>query len=203
MRTAVAPESSGTAARIVRIIIAALLLLAALPVFYLGFYGIFAVFRLGEFNGIGLIPWTVAAALAVLNALGTLFPFRHMPLFLASLLAFYLGWAFSVYSYFGLLPFGFVWVTVAFVTLTGLNALWMLWSFRQLGLDLTAQLRIVAQSLLFLVAFYVIFLGWAYLFGPNNPLVASIFWVFAAAIAGLNLYWTIRSRHRSQPLRSL
>ncbi len=203
MRTAVAPESSGTAARIVRIIIAALLLLAALPVFYLGFYGIFAVFRLGEFNGIGPIPWTVAAALAVLNALGTLFSFRHVPLFLASLLAFYLGWAFSVYPYFGLLPFGFVWVTVAFVTLTGLNALWMLWSFRQLGLDLTAQLRIVAQSLLFLVAFYVIFLGWAYLFGPNNPLVASIFWVFAAAIAGLNLYWTIRSRHRSQPLRSL
>ncbi len=203
MRTAVAPESSGTAARIVRIIIAALLLLAALPVFYLGFYGIFAVFRLGEFNGIGPIPWTVAAALAVLNALGTLFSFRHVPLFLASLLAFYLGWAFSVYPYSGLLPFGFVWVTVAFVTLTGLNALWMLWSFRQLGLDLTAQLRIVAQSLLFLVAFYVIFLGWAYPFGPNNPLVASIFWVFAAAIAGLNLDWTIRSRHRSQPLRSL
>ena len=203
MRTAVAPESSGTAARIVRIIIAALLLLAALPVFYLGFYGIFAVFRLGEFNGIGPIPWTVAAALAVLNALGTLFSFRHVPLFLASLLAFYLGWAFSVYPYSGLLPFGFVWVTVAFVTLTGLNALWMLWSFRQLGLDLTAQLRIVAQSLLFLVAFYVIFLGWAYPFGPNNPLVASIFWVFAAAIAGLNLDWTIRSRHRSQPLRNL
>ena len=203
MRTAVAPESSGTAARIVRIIIAALLLLAALPVFYLGFYGIFAVFRLGEFNGIGPIPWTVAAALAVLNALGTLFSFRHVPLFLAALLAFYLGWAFSVYPYSGLLPFGFVWVTVAFVTLTGLNALWMLWSFRQLGLDLTAQLRIVAQALLFLVAFYVIFLGWAYPFGPNNPLVASIFWVFAAAIAGLNLYWTIRSRHRSQPLGSL
>ena len=179
------------------------MLLAALPVFYLGFYGIFAVFRLGEFNGIGPIPWTVAAALAVLNALGTLFSFRHVPLFLASLLAFYLGWAFSVYPYSGLLPFGFVWVTVAFVTLTGLNALWMLWSFRQLGLDLTAQLRIVAQSLLFLVAFYVIFLGWAYPFGPNNPLVASIFWVFAAAIAGLNLDWTIRSRHRSQPLRSL
>jgi hypothetical protein len=203
MRTTVAPESSGTAVRIVRIIIAALLLLAAFPLFYLGSYGVYAVFRLGEFNGIGLIPWTVAAALAVLNALGTLFSFRHVPLFLAALLAFYLGWAFSVYPYSGLLPFGFVWVAVAFVTLTGLNALWMLWTFRRLGLDLTAQLRIVSQALLFLVAFYVMFLGWANPYGPDNPLVASIFWVFAAAIAGLNLYWTIRSRHRSQPLRSL
>ena len=203
MRTAVAPVSRGTAARTVSIIIATLLLLAAFPSFYLGLYGVYAVFRLGEFSGIGPIPWTVAAALVVLNALGTLFSFRHVPLFLAALLAFYLGWAFSVYPFSGLLPFGFVWVTVAFVSLTGLNALWMLWSFRRLGLGLTAQLRIVAQALLFLVAFYVVILGWAYPYGPNNPLVASIFWVFAAAIAGLNLYWTIRSHHRSQPLRSL
>ena len=203
MRATVDPVSRGTAARTVSIIIATLLLLAALPVFYLGSYGIYAVFRLGELNGMGPIPWTVAAALVVLNALGALFSFRHVPLFLASLLVFYLGWAFSVYPYSGLLPFGFGWVTFAFVVITGLNALWMLWSFRRLGLDLTAQLRIVAQALLFLVAFYVIFLGWAYPFGPNNPLVASIFWVFAAAIAGLNLDWTIRSRHRSQPLRSL
>ena len=57
------------------------------------------------------------------------------------------------------------------------------------------RVRIAAHALLFLLAFVVFYLelGLGLSF---NPLVGSLLWLAAGAIAALNLVWILRSRKR-------
>ena len=184
-----------------KIAVTALLLLAALPLFYLGILGVWALLRQGEVAPLFLLCM-VATALVALNAIGTVRSFRHVPLFLAALAVFYLCWAFSVFPFPSVLPFPLYWVGIIFVVVTGLNAVLLFRSFHRQGLALKSQLTIAAQTLLFLVVFYTVLMGWTHPYGPDNLPVASIFWLAAFAIAGLNLVWIIRaSPSRHQPPR--
>ena len=55
------------------------------------------------------------------------------------------------------------------------------------------NIRIAAHGLLFLLAFVVFYLGLG-LGLAWNPLVGSLLWLAAGAIAALNLVWILRSR---------
>ena len=187
-----------------RIGISALLLLASWPLFYLGFLGFWAViYAPSELTGLPL--YSVASALVVLNAFGTIVSFRHLPLFALAVAAFYLGWAFSVWPFPGLLPFSFSWIVLVFLALTGLNTVWSVSSLRRLGFNSREQIRVLLQALVFHAAFFVALLGWSHPFGSNNLPVASVFWAAAVVVAGLDLAWTIQSfqRHRAVAAHSV
>lgn len=106
-----------------------LLTLLALPVFYLGIFGIYALFSLSVSPHSVLL--TLPPVLAVLSALGTLLSFRFVPLTVAALAAFYLGWAFSIYPFPDLLPDPFFfWVRVTMIAMLCLNLAWIVWTLR-------------------------------------------------------------------------
>ena len=182
-------KRSGTVLLASRIVVTALLLLAALPVFYLGFLEVWALFRAGNVS----LPlfWTGPTALVTLNALGTVMSFRHVPLFLAALVVFYLGWAFAIFGLLDLPSFSIFWAGIMFIAITGVNAFLLFRRFYQMGLDLKMQLKIATQALLFLVVFYIALLGWSHPYGPDNLRVASVFWLVALLIAGSNVCWII------------
>jgi hypothetical protein len=188
-----------------RIIVSGLLLLAAWPFFYLGFIGIWAVVHgpIEPIIALGFLRFPFASALVTLNTVGTIVSLRHVPLFVLAVAAFYLGWAFSVYQFPGLWPFSLSWTVILILALTSLNVAWIVSSLRRLGFDSREQLRIFVQALVFLAAFYVALLGWSHPFGPDNLPAASIFWVDALVIAGLNLAWTIRSYQRRRHVAAI
>ena len=181
-----------------RIIVSGLLLLAAWPFFYLGFLGIWAAIHTSlEFtNVLGSFRFTVASALVVLNVVGTIVSFRHLPLLVLAIAAFYLGWTLNVYPSPGLLPFGFHLIVILILALLSLNAVWVVLLLRRRESNPKERKTIFVQALVFLAAFYVALLGWSHPFGTDNLPAASIFWVAALVIAGLNLAWTIRSYQR-------
>ncbi len=188
-----------------RIFVSGLLLLAAWPFFYLGSFGIWAVAHgpIEPIIALSFLAFTFASALFTLNTVGTIVSLRYVPLFVLAIAAFYLAWAFSVYPFPGLLPFSPYWTVILILALTSLNVVWIVSSFRRLGFDSWEQLRIFVQALVFLAAFYVALLGWSRPFGPDNLPVASIFWVAALVIAGLNLAWTIRSYQRRRHVAAI
>lgn len=116
----------GTLARIAVVL---LLVLLALPVFYLGTFGIYALFvPAGSPHSVLLI---LAPILVVLSAFGTFLSFRHALMTVVALAAFYLGWAFSIYPFPDLLPDPFsYWARVTMFTILGLNLAWIVWSLR-------------------------------------------------------------------------
>ena len=120
----------GTLARIAVVL---LLVLLALPVFYLGILGIYALFRLGD--AVSVSPNSVLLTLAhifvVLSPLGTLLSFRHALMTVAALAVFYLGWAFTIYPFPGLLPSPlFYWGRVIMFAILCLHLAWIVWALR-------------------------------------------------------------------------
>ncbi len=183
-----------------KITVTALLLLVALPLFYLGVLGVWALLRQGEVAPLHLLC-TGATALVALNAIGSVRSFRQVPLFLAALVVFYLGYAFALSLFFDLPTFSVMWAVIPFIVIAGINVFLLFRRCRRLGLALKSQLTIAAQTLLFLVVFYTVLLGWAHPYGPDNLPVASIFWLAALLIAGLNLVWIIRASRSRHPPR--
>ena len=118
---------AGTLARIVVVL---LLVLLALPVFYLGIFGIYALFRIAVSPH--LVVLILPPVLVVLSAFGTLLSFRYVPLTAGALAAFYLGWAFSIYPFPDLLPypFFFYWAKVIMIAMLCLNLAWIVWALR-------------------------------------------------------------------------
>ena len=116
----------GTLARIAVVL---LLVLLTLPVFYLGIFGIYALFRLSVSPNLVLL--ILAPVLVVLSAFGTFLSFRHALMTVVALAVFYLDWAFSIYPFPDLLPDPFsYWARVAMFAILGLNLAWMVWSLR-------------------------------------------------------------------------
>ena len=114
---------------LVRIAVVLLLMLLALPVFYLGIFGIYALFWLAVSPHSVLL--ILAPVLVVLSAFGTLLSFRYVPLTVGALAAFYLGWAFSIYPFPDLLPNSFVyWARVIMIAMLCLNLAGIVWSLR-------------------------------------------------------------------------
>ena len=114
-----------------RIAVVSLLVLLALPVFYLGLLGIYSLFLLAD----AVWPYAVLPILApvfvVLSALGTLLSFRYVPMTVAALAVFYLGWAFTIYPFDDLLPSPlFYWAQVTMFAILCLNLAWMVWALR-------------------------------------------------------------------------
>ena len=111
-----------------RILVVLLLLVLALPVFYLGLLTLIAFLRSVQTDPSWPILWTVipllVVFLVVLNALGTLLSFRHALITVATLVLFYLGWTLSIYPFPGILPFPFYWVQVPMSAILGFNLLW-------------------------------------------------------------------------------
>lgn len=117
------------AGTLVRIAVVSLLVLLALPVFYLGIFGIYALFLLPVSPHSVLL--ILAPVLVVLSAFGTLLSFRHALMTVAALAAFYLDWAFSIYPFPDLLPDPFsYWARVTMFAILGLNLAWIVWSLR-------------------------------------------------------------------------
>ena len=114
-----------------RIMVALLLVLLALPVFYHGILGMYALF----WNGFTFEPTLVLLALVpvlvLLNAFGTLLSFRHALVLAGALVVFYLGWAFTVYPFSGLLPNSLIhWSWAIMFAILCLNLVWIAWSLR-------------------------------------------------------------------------
>ena len=120
----------GTLARIAVVL---LLVLLALPVFYLGILGIYTLFLLDDTVSVSpnAVLLTLAPVFVVLSALGTLLSFRHALMTVAALAVFYLGWAFTIYPFPGLLPSPlFRWDQVTMFAILCLNLAWIVWSLR-------------------------------------------------------------------------
>ena len=114
-----------------RIVVALLLALLALPLFYLGLIAFFAFFRFGYGNAVVSTVSTLTPVFGVLSAFGTLLSFRHALITVAALAVFYLGWAFTVYPFGGFLPSQFLyWARVIMLVMLSLNLAWIVWSFR-------------------------------------------------------------------------
>ncbi|MDE2785425.1 MAG: hypothetical protein OXL37_02050 [Chloroflexota bacterium] len=114
---------------LVRIAVVLLLMLLALPVFYLGLLGIYTLFwpAVSPHSVVLILP----PVLVVLSAFGTLLSFRYVPLTAGALAAFYLGWAFGIYPFPDLLPDPFFyWARVTMIAMLGLNLAWIVWSHR-------------------------------------------------------------------------
>ena len=113
-----------------RIMVALLLVLLALPVFYLGILGIYSLF----WKGFAITPYvviTLAPVFILLNAVGTLLSFRHALVLAGALVVFYLGWAFTVYPFSGLLPNSLIhWSWAIMFAILCLNLVWIAWSLR-------------------------------------------------------------------------
>ena len=115
-----------------RIMVALLLVLLALPVFYHGILGMYALF----WNGFTFEPTLVLLALVpvlvVLNAVGTLLSFRHALVLAGALVVSYPGWAFTAYPIPGLLPNSFIhWSWAIMFAILCLNLVWIVWSLRR------------------------------------------------------------------------
>ena len=114
-----------------RIIVAFLLMLLSWPVVYLGLLGIYALFRLDDAISVHLVLPILTPVFAVLSAFGTLFAFRYAPMTAGALAMFYLGWAFTVYPFPGVLPHTtFHWIYGAVFAILCLNLAWTTWSLR-------------------------------------------------------------------------
>ena len=113
-----------------RIMVALLLVLLALPVFYLGILGIYSLFWKG-FAITSYVVITLAPVFILLNAVGTLLSFRHALVLAGALVVFYLGWAFTVYPFSGLLPNSLIhWSWAIMFAILCLNLVWIAWSLR-------------------------------------------------------------------------
>ena len=115
-----------------RIMVALLLVLLALPVFYHGILGMYALF----WNGFTFEPTLVLLALVpvlvLLNAFGTLLSFRHALILAGALVVSYPGWAFTAYPIPGLLPNSFIyWSWAIMFAILCLNLAWIVWSLRR------------------------------------------------------------------------
>ena len=115
-----------------RIMVALLLMLLALPVFYHGILGMYSLF----WNGFTLEPTLVLLALVpvlvLLNAFGTLLSFRHALILAGALVVSYPGWAFTAYPIPGLLPNSFIyWSWAIMFAILCLNLAWIVWSLRR------------------------------------------------------------------------
>ena len=191
-----------------RICVSILLLLASVPMFYLGFLGFWSVAHHpldgGAWGFIGAMVAMVTMGLIVLNAAGTMVSLRHAALFALAVAVFYLGWALSIYPFPGRLPFDVWWIGIVILALISLNVVWTVLSLRRRGFAIKEQFRMAAQAMVFYVAALVAVLGWARPYGPDNLPVASIFWLAALVIVVLNLAWTIQScRRYRQAIASL
>ena len=119
-----------------RIVVALLLALLALPVVYLGILAIYLLFRIDDavalYVALYLVPSILAPVFAVLSALGTLLSFRSALITAAALSVFYLGWAFTLYPFPGLLPSSFFyWARVTMLAMMCLNLAWIVWTLRR------------------------------------------------------------------------
>ncbi len=119
-----------------RIGVVSLLVLLALPVFYLGLLGIYALFWLGDAispsSVLLSVPIILTPVFVVLSALGTLLSFRYVPMTVAALAVFYLGWAFTIYPFPDLLPSPlFYWDQVTMFVILCLNLAWIVWALRR------------------------------------------------------------------------
>ena len=115
-----------------RIMVALLLMLLALPVFYHGILGMYSLF----WNGFTLEPTLVLLALVpvlvLLNAFGTLLSFRHALVLAGALVVSYPGWAFTAYPLPGLMPNSFIyWSWAIMFAILCLNLAWIVWSLRR------------------------------------------------------------------------
>ena len=115
-----------------RIMVALLLVLLALPVFYHGILGMYALF----WNGFTFEPTLVLLALVpvlvLLNAFGTLLSFRHALVLADALVVSYPGWAFTAYPLPGLLPNLLIhWSWAIMFAILCLNLAWIVWSLRR------------------------------------------------------------------------
>ncbi|MCY4560316.1 MAG: hypothetical protein OXF79_28955 [Chloroflexi bacterium] len=115
-----------------RIVVALLLALLALPVVYLGILGIYALFLIDDAVALYLVPSILAPVFAVLSAFGTLLYFRSALITAAALSVFYLGWAFTLYPFPGVLPSSFFyWARVTMLAMMCLNLAWIVWTLRR------------------------------------------------------------------------
>ena len=120
--------SKNPKATLARITVASLLVLLALPVVYLGIWGISALFYAISLKSVLFI---LTAAFVILSAFGTLLSFRYALMTAAALALFYLGWAVTVFPFSGLLPnLSFFWVQVTMFVVLCLNLAWIVWSLR-------------------------------------------------------------------------
>ena len=120
--------SKNPKATLARITVASLLVLMALPVVYLGIWGISALFYAISLNSVLFI---LTPAFVILSAFGTLLSFRYALMTAAALAVFYLGWAVTVFPFSGLLPnSSFFWVQVTMFAVLCLNLAWIVWSLR-------------------------------------------------------------------------
>ncbi len=125
VQNALSKSFKGTPARIT---VASLLVLLALPVVYLGIWGISALFYAISLNSVLFI---LTPAFVILSAFGTLLSFRYALMTAAALAVFYLGWAVTVFPFSGLLPnLSFFWVEVTMFAVLCLNLAWIVWSLR-------------------------------------------------------------------------
>ena len=125
VQNALSKSFKGTPARIT---VASLLVLLALPVVYLGIWGISALFYAISLNSVLFI---LTPAFVILSAFGTLLSFRYALMTAAALAVFYLGWAVTVFPFSGLLPnLFFFWVEVTMFAVLCLNLAWIVWSLR-------------------------------------------------------------------------
>ena len=125
VQNALSKNFKGTPARIR---VASLLVLMALPVVYLGIWGISALFYAISLNSVLFI---LTPAFLILSAFGTLLSFRYALMTAAALAVFYLGWAVTVFPFSGLLPnLSFLWVEVTMLAVLCLNLAWIVWSLR-------------------------------------------------------------------------
>ena len=133
LQNALSRTLKGTLARMM---VALLLVLLALPVFYLGILGMYALFWQGHAIAPSLVLITLAPVFVVLSAFGTLLSFRHALMIAGALAVFYFGWAFTLYPFPGLLPNSFFyWARVIMFAILCLNLAWIVWSLgRRLAL---------------------------------------------------------------------
>ena len=115
-----------------RIMVALLLVLLALPVFYHGILGMYALFLNGFTFEPTLVLLALVPVLVVLNAVGTLLSFRHALILAGALGVSYPGWAFTAYPIPGLMPNSFIyWSWAIMFAILCLNLAWIVWSLRR------------------------------------------------------------------------
>ena len=123
--------SKNPKATLARITVASLLVLMALPVVYLGIWGISALFSQSYAISLNSVLFILTPAFVILSAFGTLLSFRYALMTAAALAVFYLGWAVTVFPFSGLLPnLSFFWVQVTMFAVLCLNLAWIVWSLR-------------------------------------------------------------------------
>ena len=123
--------SKNPKATLARITVASLLVLMALPVVYLGIWGISALFSQSYASSLNSVLFILTPAFVILSAFGTLLSFRYALMTAAALAVFYLGWAVTVFPFSGLLPnLSFFWVQVTMFAVLCLNLAWIVWSLR-------------------------------------------------------------------------